>query len=257
MGWKWLAAEDGGGVGDADEVGVGLAVALGDDGVGFAHTRGAAAHAVGVGGKEVHPAVFEEAVGELFGLFAPFPEHRIGSDLHQKAAAHPSEHAAVICLKCLIPFGMGEDWRLLRELEFVVGFGEAVGKSEVGELDEKVAEAVDGVTDGIFQRGLDVVVGEVEVAAEAEGQRNVFGGDLFAKDSEFLLIYIGIELILAVRMRGADDVGDAFVGSHAGHGDGGFEVAGTVVEAEQQVVMDVDHAKQGITGGFRVCSLQE
>ena len=45
----------------------------------------------------------------------------------------------------------------------------------------------------------------------------------------------------AAGVGGADDVGDAVFDRDAGHGDGGFEVGGAVVEAEKQVVVDIDH----------------
>ena len=59
----------------------------------------------------------------------------------------------------------------------------------------------------------------------------------------------GIEVVVAVGVGGADDVGDAVGGGEAGHGDGGFHAGGAVVESGEEMVVDVYHGNgKGITG---------
>ena len=191
-----MAGEDRVRVRRDERFGVGFAVFLCDYIAGFAQARGPRAQVVGVGGEEVDPAVGEEVVGELFGALAPLAEDGIRRDLHEKSAAQPVDHALIVALEGLVAFGMGKNRRRFREPQLVVGLGEAVGQEEVGEFDQEVAEAVDAVADGVLERGLDVVVGEVEVAAEAERERDLLGLEARAKYGGLLLIHFGDELVL-------------------------------------------------------------
>ena len=88
---------------------------------------------------------------------------------------------------------------------------------------------------------VDVVVAEVEVAADAEGEREGFGGDGGAEGGEAFGDDFWLVGPRAAGVGSADDVGDAVGDSHLAHSDGGFEVRGTVVEAEKKMVVDINH----------------
>ncbi len=74
-----------------------------------------------------------------------------------------------------VALGMGEDGGKAGELELVEGFGEAGRQAVVGDFDEQVVEAVDAEAGGVCFGLLDVVEGDMEVAAAAEGEGDMFG----------------------------------------------------------------------------------
>jgi hypothetical protein len=235
------AVEGGEGVGDAEAVSVGGAVFFGDEGVGFAHAGGAGGEVVGVGGEEVDPAVGEELVGEGLGFAAHLAEDGAGGDLDEEAVAHPLGQACGVALEGGVALGVGEDGDHAGVLEFVKGFAEGGGEGEVGEFDEEVGVLVEGVFGGVGEGVVDVFVEEMEVAAGGEGERDGLGFEGGLEFSEAGVVEGGVEVPVAAGVGGGDDMGDAVIGGHAGHGDGGFEVGRAVVEGGEEMMVDVDH----------------
>lgn len=229
-----------------------LAVSLGYDVAGFAEAWGAGRDVVGVGGEDVDPAVAEEGVADLLGGAAHVAEEGAAGDLDEEAVAEPVLHAVEVALEGGVALGMGEDGREAGELELVEGLGEGGGEAVVGQLDEQVGGAVDGELFGVGDGFVDVVVAEMEVAADAEGEVDVFGGEGVAEGGEALGVALWVVGIGAAGVGGAHDVGDAVFKRDAGHGDRGFEVGRAVVEAEEQVVVDVNHSAEvkGIIAGW-------
>ena len=102
-----------------------------------------------------------------------------------------------------------------------------------------------------------VFVGEVEIAASVDANRVA---ELVLEFVVALLDQGGAEDELGVGVWGGDDVGGAGLGSHPGHGETLVEGLRAIVEAMEQVAMNVDHTPiVGVVGvwgidlsGYRV-----
>ncbi len=224
---------------EAEAVGDLLAVVFDERGVSVAEVGGAGGDVVRVGGEEVHPVMLEEEMGGGFGAGSEAAEERAGGDLDDASVADPLVHHLGLGLEGGVALGMGEDGNDSAGDELVEGLADGGRDAVVGELDEQVLMVVDGVFAGVAELVLDVVVGEMEVAAEAEGDESGNGGlDL----GEAFAVDLGVVGPAVVGVRGADDVRDAVGGGRLDHGAGGFEVLGAVVEAIEQMVVNVDHS---------------
>ena len=251
-----LAAEDGHGVVAAEEVGIEGAVALVDEFAGLAHAGGTAFGAVGVGGDDMDPTVAEHFVGEALGFGAHVPGDGSRGDLGEETVAEPGKHAFGFALEDGVAFRVGEDGDEAGLAELEESFLEAGGEGVFGEFDEEVIEAVDGVTGGVGQGVLDVVVAEVEVAAQTEGKGDACLGEGDAEFGGACLDEGGIEGIAAAGVGGGDDVGDAVGNGDLGHLEGGGEVRRTVVQPWQKMVVYVDHPVKGTIGRDDLCGLR-
>ena len=194
-----------------------------------------------VGRKEVDAAFAEQLVGHLFGDGAHVAEHGAGGDLDEHALAHPLDEAGWVLLEDGVALGMGEDEVGAGEAQLVEGLVHVGRDGEVGQLDEEIVPGVDGEAVRVGARALDVVVAEVEVAAKAEGDSDAFAGYEGAQLVKQLVVAVWVEGVAAVGVGRGDDVGDAVLGGHADHRERGFEIGGAVVQAGQEVVVDVYH----------------
>jgi hypothetical protein len=97
---------------------------------------------------------------------------------------------------------------------------------------------VDAEARGVGVEGDHVFRAEVEVAA---------GGEVETVAEVALELVAGladagiVECPRAAGVRCGDDVGDAVGDGGFGHGEGVFEAAGAVVEARQDVTVQIDH----------------
>ena len=108
----------------------------------------------------------------------------------------------------------------------------------LGQFDQQVALAVDRITQRVLQRIEDVVGIHVEVAAKTQPDQVP---ELVAQLFQPLLIHGPLVWIGVACMRGANDVGHALVGRFASHGKRSSHVRRSVIDAVNQVMMNVDH----------------
>ena len=229
LGSQALVLEDCGGVGGAEEMGIFCAIFFCYEVVDAAHDRGARGEVVGVGGEEVDPAVVEETVGHTLGFFAHLSEDGAGGDLNKEAVAEPVGEPFGSALEGEVALGVGEDVDHAGGTEVVEGFAHAGSEDDVGQLDEEIAAGVDGVASGVGVGIFDVVVGEMEVAAGAERERDGLGGESGAEIVEARGGDGGVEGPVGAGVWSADDVSDAVGRGHACHGEGGREVGRAVI----------------------------
>ena len=119
----------------------------------------------------------------------------------------------------------------------------------VAELHQQVARAIDDVTGGIGQSVLDVVVGKVKVAAQAEFRR--IADELLQMGDESLQI-LAIIVIAVVGMRRGDHVSDAVRRRRAAHGDRDVPRFRAVIYFRKDVRMNVDHDCRNTSTPLRV-----
>ena len=144
LGAQGFALEDAAGVVGAEELGVLVAVAAGDEVAGLAQAWRTGGEVVGVGGDHMDPAIGEQAVAHALGFLAHVSEDGVGGDLDDHAVAEPVGEAFGVTLQRRVAFGVGEDGGHAGDAELVEGVGEGGSEAVVGELDEEIAGAVDG-----------------------------------------------------------------------------------------------------------------
>ena len=236
-----FAEKSGQGVADAEGVGVTRAEAVGDEVVGFAKTGRPRRGVVRVGGEEVNPSLLQEFQGHALGGLTLVAGEGIGGDLDEQAASEPVGHALGFVHESLVALGVGEDGGESSELKLVKGLLKVGRGTVVGKFDEEVAEAVDAVAAGVGARVGYVVVREVEVAALAEGDRNICVGEAAAQFLDPGRVDRGIEMILGICVGSADDVSDAVGRRKSSHLDRHLEGFGTVVKTRKKVVVNIYH----------------
>src|SRR5271170_2293217 len=110
--------------------------------------------------------------------------------------------------------------------------------AKVGKFNQQVFEAVDGVLCRMGKLVLNIVVGEMKVAAQAKGDAS---GRIIRDRREPLPADLRGERPAVVGVRSADNVRNVVVDGEVDHRAGRLEVSGSVVKSEEQVMMDVDH----------------
>ncbi len=212
---------------DAEAVGEFLSVVFDERGVSVAEVGRAAVEVVGIRGEEVDPVALEEQVGGGLGLGSELAEECAGGHLDDASGADPVVHHLGLGLQGGVAFGVGEDGDDSAGDELVEGLADVGCDAVVGEFYEQILVFVDGVFARVLELVLDVVIGQMEVAAEAEGDASGGAGlDL----AEALAVDLGLVVPMAVGVGRADDVGDSVGDGHVNHGAGHFQVAGSVVE---------------------------
>jgi len=239
------AFEDGQGVGGAEAIGVVDAIFLCDQIAGSTHPGRPRFGIVSVGGKEVDPSVSEHGVGHSLRGTPHLADNRAGRNLREQPNAHPVCETFGVTLQGWIPLGMGEDGFHSGQSELIEGFVQLRGQAIVREFDQEIVSTIQSVFAGVPDRILHVVVAEVEVAAGGNGEWNGLAGESRAEggDSDGNLLWI--EVVDVVGVGCSQHMGDAVVGCNAGHGDRGLEVRRAVVQAGQQVVVNVNHSNYG------------
>lgn len=115
-----------------------------------------------------------------------------------------------------VALGMRDDGLNSSQEHFVKHIVHLLRDKHVGELNEEIFFAVDGVFRWVLVRVLNVFVGQMKVAAETEHD---FVANPSANLLQLLLVYSRIELVSEVGMGGAGDVRDAVGRGHFYHGD--------------------------------------
>jgi len=150
----------------------------------------------------------------------------------------PLHHALQVLAQNWVALGMSDDGgdALIAELhETVCGLRR---NAVVVQLDQHVVRACDGVARGIGEHVLQIVVGEMEVAAEAERER---GADERLQMIDQALEINTVVVVAVVGVRGRDLMRDAVGRGHAAHGYRNVPGLGAVVHFRKNVRMNVDH----------------
>ena len=191
-----------------------------------------------VGGEKVDPVAIEQFIGKGFGHPAEAPVEGGGGDLDEASRAHPVGEQIGALVERLVALRMGDDEGVAGVLQPAHGLGELGRDHHVGELDEQVTFSVDRITERVLNGVEDVGSVQVEVAPEAQLELTL---EQFAQLGQALLVHRGLIGMRVAGVGGADDVGDALGGSFVGHGQGGFQIGRSVVDAVDQMVVNVDH----------------
>jgi hypothetical protein len=237
-----LVGDDGGGVGDEEAVGEGGSKFFLDPGTGEVEAGWTAADAVAVAGDEVDVVLFEEAAGEGLDFDAPLSGESGGGDLDEAVLFDPFKEELGALAEDGIAFGVGDDDAesgLFEAVEHFAGIGE---DDDIGEFDEEVAGGVEGIAAGVGEGIDEVIVHDVEVTATEESEVGGGGG---AGEVEEAVGEIGVEVVAGVGVGGGDEVGGAGGGGDAEHFGGFGFVAGAVVEAREEMAVEVDHGGRG------------
>src|SRR5277367_4366551 len=110
--------------------------------------------------------------------------------------------------------------------------------AKVGKFNQQVFEAVDGVLPWMGKLVLDIVIGEMKVAAQAESDAS---GRILHDRRELLPVDLRGERPAVVGVRSADNVRDIVGDGKIDHRAGRLQVSGAVVKSEEEVMMNIDH----------------
>ena len=109
-------------------------------------------------------------------LPALVPGQRVRRHLDQHAAAQPLDQPLGLVLQRGVALRMGQDRRQPGQPQLVEGLGQPRRKPVVRHLHQQVAQPVDAEPRRVHLRQLHVVEGEMEVASQAQRQRNLLLG---------------------------------------------------------------------------------
>src|SRR5580698_9826491 len=133
---------------------------------------------------------------------------------------------------------MSDDGSDAEVAELRKAIGGLLRHAVIAQLDQHVMRSADGVASGIGEHVLHVVIGEMEVAAQAEGERIAY---LLLQLVDQSLKISAVVVVAVVGMRRGDLVRNAVGGGHAAHSNGHFPGLGSVVYFRKNVGMNVDH----------------
>src|SRR4051794_34456496 len=85
----------------------------------------------------------------------------------------------------------------------------------------------------------DVLIRELKIAAEREGQVRDFGLQFV----EECLVSAPVVLVTSVGVRGSDDIGDAILPGKTAHFEGRGPVLRPVIETGEDVTVKIDHQR--------------
>src|SRR5712692_3351109 len=133
---------------------------------------------------------------------------------------------------------MRDDRQELRQVKLVESVLDRGRDGEVGKLDEKVVLLIDRVVPGLRVQRLEVFVTQMEVTAGGQNQAISQAGLEFTLA---LLYQFGMEWEAVAGMGCAHDMGDSIGDGHFRHLEGFFERIRSVIQAGQDVAMDINH----------------
>jgi len=225
---------------------------------------------VGVGGGEMDEVLGGEVVDcglsfvvavLLFGVEAGVSDEAGVVDLGEDAAGvDPLGEGFGEALVFHRALGVGEDGLEAKDLDveqdLVEGF--VATSKDGGELDQDVVALGQGdlIAPGVVSQDVEGGGGDLEFGALVEHEGQVFGGEpggeLGLDGGAFFKVRIegcrGLA-VLGREVGGADDVGDALGDVVAGELLGGGKVGGAVIEAGQDVAVDLDHVRSVLFRG--------
>ena len=186
-----------------------------------------------VRGQEVDPSLLQQPVRNLLCELAFVPGQRGRRHLDQKAAAQPFDQPLGIVLQRGVALRMGQDRRHPGQLQLVEGLGQPRRKPVLRHLHQQVAQPVDAEPRRIGLRQLHVVERHVEVASQAQRQRDLLLGQPRAQLVGFGRVHARIEVVVAVCVRRAHHMRDALGHSQPRHLDRGLHAVGAIVQSGQ------------------------
>ena len=169
-------------------------------------------------------AIGEHALGESLRLTAHPAGHGACRDLSQQTIAEPGKQLSGIALQDRVAFRVSEDGREAGPAQLVESLFQVGREAVIREFDEEVVVTVDAVAFGRREGVLEVVVVEVEVAAEPDPERDA---GAFQRGAELLGApenELRLEAVAIAGVRRTDHVRDAVRDRDAGHLDGGGQI---------------------------------
>jgi hypothetical protein len=112
------------------------------------------------------------------------------------------------------------------------------GDGGVRKFDEQVLEVVDCVPGGVVESILNRLKREVKLAAVVDCRNRSHG---IAKFGEFLYNGLRVEGESGIAVRRGDQVRRASFGGHRNHSDRFLKSSGTVIQAGQNVSVNINH----------------
>ena len=170
--------------------------------------------------------------------FSPKSSQRGSSHLNDAALLGPLHHALQVLAQNLVAFGMGDDGGDAAVAQLHKTIRNLLRDAVIAQLDQHVVRAFNRIARGIGQHILQVVVGEMEVAAQAKRQR--VAHKLLQVLDQSLKIR-AIIVIAVVGMGCGDLVRDAIGRRHAAHRDRNFPRLRSVVHFRKNMRVNVDH----------------
>jgi hypothetical protein len=150
----------------------------------------------------------------------------------------PLRHALQILAQDRVPFGMRNDGCQPAVRKFEQSFGRVLRHAVITELHQQISSVVDDISFGVNQRILNILVGQVEVAAQTDFE-GIANQRLQLRD--LALQELTIVRPAIIGMRSAHHMRDAIAPGNLAHGDRDIPGPGTVVNERQDVRMNVDH----------------
>ena len=205
--------------------------------IGVAEHGRAVPRIVRVAGDEVHQVAMHQVVGHGFGGASEVTQQRSRGHLHQRAIFHPGLQLIETRMQQRVALGVRDDRRQAGAHQAVEDLLCGAGNQQIGELHQQITEVVDGILPWVGQGILNILERQVEVAAAVDAGDGS-GGIL--QFGDFPADQVRVEGELRIGVRRGDDVGGAGTGGQVQHGDGIFEGPGAVVEAGQDMAVDID-----------------
>src|ERR1035437_9379375 len=212
---------------------------------GFIQGGGAPLGVVGIAGHEMHQPAPHQLVRAFLGGLAETAQEGLRRDLQMGALRHPGFQLRQAALQQLVALRMGHDGTEAHMHHAGEDLAGSFGNQEIGEFHQQIAAVVDGVLPGRAQGIVDIFQGEVEIAAVVNPRSIARRRLQFA---DLALHHQRIEGVILVGVRAGHDVGGTGGGGLPQHLDGLLQTLGSVVQAGQDVAVDVDHGER--RGGY-------
>ena len=117
--------------------------------------------------------MLEQPLGGAPHALSPESSETGGGHLDHATLLSPLHYALRSLAQNGIALGMGDDSGDAAVAELRKTIGRLLRHAVIAQLDQHVVRAFDGVARGVGENILQIVVGEMEVAAQAEGERVV------------------------------------------------------------------------------------
>ena len=202
----------------------------------FQHGR-AVFGVVGIAGDEMNEVAFEQLEGEGARCFAKPAQKGLAGNLEVAAFLDPTLECRQSLLEKLITLRVGDYGKDSGGAHAFEHLGGVLENDHVGEFDHQVGLVSDGVFGGIGNGILNIVEGEVEVAAFMNAGMTTCGlGEFFHAQTD----QVWLKGVLEIGMRGGDYIRRPGVGRHTQHRHAFLQAFGTVVQPIEDVAVDVD-----------------
>ena len=196
---------------------------------------------VSVAGYDVNRVALKKPLCHSLRTTSPVARKRTGRNLDQAAVVDEIQHRVGSIQQYRVALGMGHDRHYAAADKAKDALPDRGHKTEVVELDQQVIRVCDGIAPWMEKGILDVVIGKVKVATQAELQGIAAGSP---QPLQHGFVAWSVVTVLVIRVWSGHNIANTVLHSHPAHLGRQLPGSGAIVDQRQDVAVKINHSER-------------